>query len=57
MVMLGLTLVRSGVLVSVHSFGFDMYSGIWLGICTLLVWLISVVTFIKTKAQKTHIIP
>ncbi len=42
MVMLGLTLVRSGVLVSVHSFGFDPYNGIWLGLCTLAVSAISV---------------
>jgi c-type cytochrome biogenesis protein CcmF len=41
MVMLGMTLVRSGVLVSVHSFGFDLYNGLWLGICTLAVCVIS----------------
>jgi len=43
MVMLSLTLVRSGVLVSVHSFAFDALNGIWLGICTLIVVIISVV--------------
>lgn len=41
-VMLGLTLVRSGVLVSVHSFGFDAFNGIWLGVCTLMVGVISI---------------
>lgn len=43
MVMLGLTLVRSGVLASVHSFGFDAFNGIWLGACTVVVVSISVV--------------
>lgn len=49
MVMLGLTLVRSGVLVSVHSFGFDIYNGIWLGFCTLVVCAISAIVFYKQK--------
>ncbi len=49
MVMLGMTLVRSGVLVSVHSFGFDLYNGIWLGTCTLIVFAISGLVFYKSK--------
>ncbi len=55
MVMLGLTLVRSGVLVSVHSFGFDAYNGIWLGACTLAVSGISVMmSFIESSAELRH---
>lgn len=49
MVMLGMTLVRSGVLVSVHSFGFDLHNGIWLGACTLVVCAISGLVFHKSK--------
>ncbi len=56
MVMLGLTLVRSGVLVSVHSFGFDLHSGIWLGICTILVWATTFIVFFKCKMVKTSMI-
>lgn len=52
MVMLGMTLVRSGVLVSVHSFGFDLYNGIWLGICTFAVCAISITGVIaRAKAR------
>jgi cytochrome c-type biogenesis protein CcmF len=55
MVMLGLTLVRSGVLVSVHSFGFDPYNGIWLGLCTLAVSAISVMmSFSGSNAELRH---
>ncbi len=50
MVMLGLTLVRSGVLVSVHSFGFDLHNGIWLGSCTLVASAISGLVFYKGKS-------
>ena len=58
MVMLGLTLVRSGVLVSVHSFGFDAYNGIWLGACTLAVSAISVMMlFIESSAELRHLEP
>lgn len=52
MVMLGLTLVRSGVLVSVHSFCFDPYNGIWLGACTLAVSGVSILmSFIESSAE------
>ena len=55
MVMLGLTLVRSGVLVSVHSFGFDPYNGIWLGACTLAVSGVSVMmSFTRSRAELCH---
>ena len=55
MVILGLTLVRSGVLVSVHSFGFDPYNGIWLGLCTLAVSGISVLmSFTGSNAELRH---
>ncbi len=52
MVMLGLALVRSGVLVSVHSFGFDLHSGVWLGLCTTLVWIISAAVLCKGKTPR-----
>jgi cytochrome c-type biogenesis protein CcmF len=56
MVMLGLTLVRSGVLVSVHSFGFDLNNGVWLGLCTILVWAVTTVVFFKGKIPKLSLI-
>lgn len=49
MVMLGMTLVRSGVLVSVHSFGFDLHNGIWLGTCTFVVCAISGVALYRYR--------
>lgn len=52
MVMLGMTLVRSGVLVSVHSFGFDLHNGIWLGGCTLAVCAISIICIIANPQQE-----
>ncbi len=54
MVMLGLTLVRSGVLVSVHSFGFDLNNGIWLGLCTLAVSLISILVLYKNRSVTSY---
>lgn len=51
MVMLGLTLVRSGILVSVHSFGFDAFNGIWLGVSALMVGVISVLFFITSQCN------
>ncbi len=50
MVMLGMTLVRSGVLVSVHSFGFDLHNGIWLGACTFAVCMISGLVLYKNRS-------
>ncbi|MBP9828948.1 MAG: cytochrome c biogenesis protein CcsA [Proteobacteria bacterium] len=51
MVMLGLTFVRSGVLVSVHSFGFDAFNGIWLGVSALVVGVISVAFVIASPCN------
>lgn len=46
-----LTLVRSGVLISVHSFGFDLHNGIWLGFISLMALIISITFAVKNKQE------
>lgn len=56
MVILSLCLVRSGILVSIHSFGFDLQNGIWLGLYACLVWLATIIFFLKSAPQKAPIL-
>ncbi len=56
MVMLGLSLVRSGILVSVHSFGFDLQNGIWLGLCAILVCIATVIILFKATTPKISLV-
>ncbi len=41
-VLCGLTLVRSGILISVHSFGFDIHTGVILAFISLMVILVTI---------------
>lgn len=52
MVMTSMCLVRSGVLVSIHSFGFDLQNGIWIGTYTCLSWIVTLISLIKKPPQE-----
>ena len=52
MVMTSMCLVRSGVLVSVHSFGLDLQNGLWIGVCTCLAWIATLAAFIKNPPKE-----
>lgn len=52
MVMTSMCLVRSGVLVSIHSFGLDLQNGIWIGACTCLSWIVTLISLIKKPPQE-----